>query len=207
MYKVAHYNKVNREQIISFMKEIPLAMLCGITDEYPVATQIPVEVTEDGDKLILGGHMMKNTDHHRAFLKNDHVLALFTSPHAYINANWYSDPAGGSTVNYITVHAKGRITFLDDAGTYEAVKKITEKYIGHNTPASFENISDEYKASHIKAISGFTIEIEHLDAVWKLSQNKPEHDRLHIMEQLEKRNQNGDRFIAAKMKEVSSHES
>lgn len=201
MYKMPYYTEHDREMILDFMKEHSFAVVTGIGNEYPVATQLPLEIIEEDDQLFFTGHLMRKTDHHLAFEKNDHVLVIFHSPHAYIDANWYSDPAQGSTVNYMSVHAKGVISFLDEAATTSAVEKITDKYIGKGTPASFENISAEYINSMVKAIVGFRIEVTSLQNVFKLSQNRNAVDQASIVEQLINRKRPGDIFIAKKMKE------
>ena len=204
MYKVSHYTEKDKVKLIAFAKENPFAFVTGVGDIYPVTTQLPLEITEEENKIIFSGHMMRKTDHHLAFEKNNNVLIAFYSPHAFINAAWYKKPAAGSTINYITVQAKGKIQFLDEAGTYAAVKQITEKYIGPNTSASFENISEEYKQAMVKAIAGFRIEVENMEGVFKLSQNMHAADQKSIINHLEKRATPGDIFIARKMKELSA---
>ena len=202
MYKVSHYTEKDKVKLIAFAKENPFAFVTGIGDIYPVTTQLPLEITEEENKIIFSGHMMRKTDHHIAFENNNNVLVAFYSPHAYVDANRYENPAVGSTVNYITVQAKGKILFLDEAGTYAAVKQITEKYIGPNTSASFENISEEYKQAMVKAIAGFRIEAESIEGVFKLNQERST-DQQNIIKELETRGTAGDKYVAKKMKELS----
>ncbi|RYY71433.1 MAG: hypothetical protein EOO13_03130 [Chitinophagaceae bacterium] len=200
MYKMPYYTEHDRELILDFMRQHSFAFVTGLGAEYPVATQLPLEIIEKGEQLFLTGHLMRKTDHHLAFEKNNQVLVVFHSPHAYINANWYTEPAGGSTVNYMSVHARGIISFVDAAGTENEVKKITDKYIGKGTPASFENISREYIDAMVKAIAGFQIEVNSLQNVFKLSQNRTAIDQENIITELERRGNPGDAFIAQKMR-------
>ena len=195
-----YYTEHDRETILAFMQQHNFAMVAGVGNDHPVATQLPLEIIEEGEKLFLSGHMMRKTDHHLAFEKNNQVLVVFHSPHAYIDANWYTEPAGGSTVNYMSVHAKGIIHLLDEAGTRAAVEEVTNRHIGKGTPASFENISEEYIAAMVKAIAGFRIEVTALQNVFKLSQNRTPVDQANIVAELEKRARPGDLFIADKMK-------
>ena len=202
MYKVSHYTEKDKTKLLSFARENSFAFVTGIGDVYPVTTQLPLEITEEENKIIFSGHMMRKTDHHLAFEKNNNVLVTFHSPHAFINATWYEIPAVGSTINYITVQAKCRIRFMDDEGTYAAVKQITEKYVGPNTPSSFENISEEYKQAMVKAIAGFIIEVDSIEGVFKLSQDR--HTDYHnIINELERRGTPGDKYIAQEMKKFS----
>lgn len=201
MYKMPYYTGHDKQLLLHFMKEHNFAFVNGIGNEYPVATQLPLEIIEEGDQIFFSGHLMRKTDHHLAFEKNNKVLVVFHSPHSYINANWYTEPAGGSTVNYMSVHAQGIIYFLDETGTRAAVEEVTNRHIGKGTPASFENISEEYIASMVKAIVGFRIEVTSLQNVFKLSQNKTAVDHANIIKQLQERAKPGDIFIANKMKE------
>lgn len=192
MYDISYFKEKEKAEIIAFMKENSFAIITGMGENFPVATQIPLEVEEKDGKLFLHGHIMKKTDHHLAFEKNNNVLVLFTGPHCYVSASWYNNPQTASTWNYMTVHAKGKIIFTDDDGTYEAVKSITNKYEGTATKAAFNNMPKEYVLPLIKAIVGFSIEIEKLENVFKLSQNKKQDEQLNIITQLRARNSNYD---------------
>ena len=51
------------------MRNHPFVFLAGVDAENkPVATQVPVFIDERDGKLYLSGHMMKQTDHQKAFL-------------------------------------------------------------------------------------------------------------------------------------------
>ncbi len=187
MYKLPHFTEKDTDKVIAFMKENAFAIITGLGEQYPVATHIPLEVVvEANDKIILCGHIMKNSDHHKAFVENSNVLVIFNGPHCYVSASWYNNPQSASTWNYMTVHAKGNIVFTDDAGTYAAIKAVTNKYEGTATAAAFHAMSKEYIDQMLKAIIGFTIEVEKLDNVFKLSQNKTHAEQINIIEQLKK---------------------
>lgn len=192
MYDISYFKEKEKAEIIAFMKKNSFAIITGMGENFPVATQIPLEVEEKDGKLFLHGHIMKKTDHHIAFQKNNNVLVLFTGPHCYVSASWYNNAQTASTWNYMTVHAKGKIIFTDDDGTYEAVKSITNKYEGTATKAAFNNMPKEYVLPLIKAIVGFSLEIEKLENVFKLSQNKKYDEQLNIITQLRARNSNYD---------------
>ena len=187
MYKLPHFTENDPDKVIAFMKENTFAIVTGLGEQYPVATHIPLEVVVEADgKIVLCGHVMKNSDHHKAFVKNSNVLVIFNGPHCYVSASWYNNPQSASTWNYMTVHAKGNIVFTDDAGTYAAIKEVTNKYEGTATAAAFDTMPKEYIDQMLKAIIGFTIEVEKLDNVFKLSQNKSETEQINIIEQLKK---------------------
>ena len=115
MYNLPYYKERNEEVIKQFIADNPFAFLSGCDAENkPVATQVPVFMVEEEGKKILQGHIMKGTDHYKAFLQNQNVLVVFTGPHSYVSATWYSDPHIASTWNYLSVHARGIIRYLDE---------------------------------------------------------------------------------------------
>ena len=196
MYNISYFTEPDRELIIAFMKEYSFAMVTGIGENYPVATQLPLEIEEKDGSIFLKGHLMRKTDHHLAFEKNNNVLVLFTGPHCYVSAAWYNNPNTASTWNYMTVHARGKIIFTDEKGTYEAVKSVTNKYEGTETKAAFNNMPQEYIKPILKAIVGFSIEVETIENVFKLSQNKTIKEKQNIIDHLTKRNEKDDLMIA-----------
>jgi transcriptional regulator len=200
MYKLSHFTETDQDAVIAFMKENSFAIITAIGETYPVATQVPlfIDINEEG-KIFLTGHIMRKTDHHKAFEKNENVLVLFTGPHTYVSASWYTTPQTASTWNYMTVHAKGKITLLDEAATYEAIKNITEKYEGKETAAAFHKMDDDYIAAMLKAIIAFSIEVESMENVFKLSQNRDEESKKNIIEALQQRPDDNSKMIAAEM--------
>lgn len=203
MYKLAHFIEKDTDKVMAFMKENAFAMVTGFGEKYPVATQVPLEIEQKDGKLFLHGHFMRKTDHHLAFEKNDNVLVLFTGPHCYVSASWYNNPQSASTWNYMTVQAKGKITFTDDAGTYEAIRFVTNKYEGADTAAAFNKMPKAYVMPLLKAIVGFCITIESFENVFKLSQNKTTSEQINIIAQLNKSGDEQAIKIAAEMVKIN----
>lgn len=205
MYKLSYFTEEDAGRVFAFMRENPFAIIAGTGENYPVATHVPLDIRKvDGD-IILTGHMMRNTDHHKAFLNNDHVLVIFNGPHCYVSASWYNNPAVASTWNYMTVHAKGRITFTDEAGTVDIIRNITNAYEDTGSTASFSALPAGYVDRLVKAITGFTIRVASFDNVFKLSQNHEEGTRRSIIKNLREREDESGKKIAAEMEKRITH--
>ena len=215
MYNLPYFKEKDEEVVKQFIREHPFAYLSGCDAENkPVATQIPVFIDEKDarpddpvgrGKLFLTGHIMRNTDHHKAFIQNPNVLAVFTSPHTYVSATWYDDPSQASTWNYISVHARGTIRFGDEAELINVLKRLTLHYENNNRDSStvFDNLTEEYRNPLMKAIVAFEIEVTEIDNVFKLSQNRDEKSYHNIIQKLEEQGGDGI-FIAAEMKKRTS---
>ena len=202
MYNFKYYTETDDELLFNFMQQNSFAILSGVGNNMAVATQIPFQITKDAEgKIILSGHMMRKTDHHLAFEKNDQALVIFTGPHCYISASWYTNPQMASTWNYMSIHARGALKFTDEIGTIDAIKKLTEQYEGKESAGSFSQMPDGYVEAMVKAIVGFTIEVQSLQNIFKLSQNRDLISQQNIIKQLF---QKGDHQSVAIAKEMQS---
>jgi len=202
MYNLPYFKEKDIAVVKQFMHQNPFAILMGCNvNNQPVATQVPLLLQEKDDKIILYGHIQRKTDHHLAFEQNPHVLALFTGPHAYVSATLYTDKQTASTWNYITVHAKGVLKFLDNEALLDILSKTTARFENDkNSPSLVEKMPVEYVAKMMNAIIAFEIEITHLDNVFKLSQNRDKETYNNIISQLN--NQGGEAAkIANEMQE------
>ena len=128
MYKLPYFTETDEEKVFEFMQKNTFSLITGIYKDFPVATHVPLEVKRKNGKIIFTGHIMKGTDHHKAFLENENVLVIFSGPHCYVSASWYVKKNVASTWNYMDVHAKGKIRFTDEEETKKIIEDITNKY-------------------------------------------------------------------------------
>jgi transcriptional regulator len=206
MYKLPYFTEDDPAKVIAFMKENLFAVVTGTGEQYPVASHLPLEIIEkENGRLAFAGHLMKNTDHHKAFLANNKVLVIFNGPHTHVSASWYVNPNVASTWNYMTVHAKGKIGFNDEAATYDAVKRLTERYEPADSPAAFDKLPEAYVSRLIPAIVAFEIEVESLENVFKLSQNHDRETRKSIAAHLQQKEGEGAQRIAKEIIDRLDH--
>jgi transcriptional regulator len=194
MYNLPYFKEGDHQIVLEFIHQHPFAFICGCDENNkPVATQIPVFIEERDGKLFLSGHMMKQTDHHKAFEKNQNVLCVFTGHHTYVSATWYSNPNQASTWNYMSVHVKGQMKFLDEGTLIEVLKKTSLHFENGNKQSStvYENLPEDYRNRLIKAIVAFEVEVESIDNVFKLSQNRDKESYQHIIEKLNEQDADG----------------
>lgn len=186
MYSLPYFKAENREEVIRFLHAHSFVMLCGCdSNGNPVATQVPVLIREKDGQIALEGHVMKDTDHHKAFVQHPNVLAVFVGPQTYVSASWYSEPRQASTWNYQSVHARGRIRFLDEDDLRRILDETTARYEeNESSPSLFKHLTDDYINGLIKAIVGFEMKVDTIENVFKLSQNRDEKSFYNIMDKL-----------------------
>lgn len=201
MYDLPYHKEKNENTVKEFIDKYPFAFLTGCDQENkPVATQVPVFIEEKEGRKILRGHIMRKTDHHKAFIQNKNVLVVFTGHHTYVSGTWYSNPHTPSTWNYMSVQIKGVISFLDDEALIDVLRMTTLHFENnnHKSETIYDNLPSDYTQKLMKAIVAFEIEVKEIDTVFKLSQDRDAKSYENIIKRLKKQDEAG-KVIAAEM--------
>lgn len=188
MYHFSYFKEKDKQTILDFIEENPFAFVTGsYLSGQQVATQIPILLEERNGELFLQGHMMRNTDHHKAFVENPNALIVFTGPSCYVSASWYSNPQIGSTWNYMSVHVSGQVNFMTNEALIAFMRKLTLKFEKGNTQSLtfYDNLPEQFLSKMMPAIVGFEIKVEKLENVFKLSQNRDEISYNNIISKLQ----------------------
>ena len=201
MYNIPYFKANNQDEVLDFMKANPFVTICGVdANGFPVATQVPVLIKVENEKITISGHVMRKQEHSNAFELNKKVLVIFSAPSAFVSANWYTEKNMGSTWNYQAVHAKGQLEIKDEAHLRTLLTDLTLHFEkDSNAPTQVKNLSDAYMEQNMKAIYSFDIVVQDLQHVFKLSQNRNEASHANIQAELEK----GDaacKYMAAAMR-------
>jgi transcriptional regulator len=193
MYNFSYFKENDKKRILDFIEENPFAFLTGSNlVGAQVATQIPIIFEERNGELFLQGHIMRNTDHHKAFVENPNALVVFTGPSTYVSASWYSNPQMGSTWNYMSVHISGQMNFMSSDQLIQLMRKFTLKFEKGNTESLtiYDNLPEKYLSKMMPAITGFEIKADKTENVFKLSQNRDEKSYLNIISKLKEQGGN-----------------
>jgi transcriptional regulator len=202
MYNFSYFKEKDKQTILDFIEENPFAFITGsFLSGEQVASQIPVLLEERNGELFLQGHIMRNTDHHKAFVENPNALLVFTGPSCYVSASWYSNPQIGSTWNYMSVHVGGQVNFMTNDELKAFMRKLTLKFEKGNTQSLtfYDNLPDQFLDKMMPAIVGFEIKADKIENVFKLSQNRDEKSYNNIISILDEQGGNS-ALIALEMK-------
>jgi transcriptional regulator len=201
MYNLPRHKENDKLVINEFIGQYPFAFLTGCDIENrPIATQVPLFIENKDGRKILRGHIMKDTDHHKAFSHNENVLAVFTGKHTYVSGTWYSNPNTASTWNYMSVHVKGIVRFLNSDELVDILRMTSLYFEGKNQQSTtvFDNLPLAFKQKALGLIVGFEIEINEIDTVFKLSQDRDAESYQNIIMKLKEQDESG-RVIAQEM--------
>ena len=181
MYVPDHFREDRPEVLHDAVRRIGFATLVTQGLE---ANHLPM-LLQDG---VLRGHVARANPVWKAGPGD--ALAIFLGPHAYVSPSWYPSKAETGkavpTWNYIAVHARGRMRWIDDAEWLRAhVGQLSATHeAGRDVPWMISDAPAGYIDSMLRGIVGFELSIQMLEGKWKLSQNRDEADRAGTREGL-----------------------
>lgn len=186
MYIHKLYREENREKIFEFLRQNDFATLVAYDGEKPVASHLLMEIVEDGEQLFVNGHMSKANPLWRTLETNPDVLVIFQGPHTYISATWY-DHINVPTWNYQSVHVYGKSRLIQEhVEAYGLLKRLIDRH-EPNSAYKLETLPQDFVLKEMKGIMAFQIEVNRIEANYKLSQNRDDVNYRRVVAHLEER--------------------
>lgn len=199
MYIPKLFREEDRDRIFEFLRNNNFPALISNDGEKLIATHIPVEVTttENGEWTIFG-HMSRANPQWKSF-NGQELLLIFQGPHTYISARWYNH-VNVPTWNYTILHVYGKSRELHDGELYSLLSRLVQKHESE-TDYRLESLPQDFVQREMKGVYGFAIEVQSIDAGYKLSQNRNDEDHQNIVDELDKRMDDDSKAIAKVMRE------
>jgi transcriptional regulator len=192
MYIPQHFQAPDLMTMHALMAAKPLATLVTLHSGHMDANHIPLhfepQASPNGS---LQGHIAKANPMYAQADGEIDALAIFHGPDSYVSPNWYPvKQEHGKVVptwNYIVVHARGKLRFIDDLIWIRAqLDNLTASQEATFTPPwKPEDAPAEYIDRMMAAIVGIEIAIETLEGKWKMSQNQSAQNRQGVITGLE----------------------
>ncbi len=186
MYLPKAFHETDQSRAYAIIQRYGFASLVSVVDDAPFISHIPLqlEIPQDGSddsqpNARLLGHFALANPHVEILRQHAQVLCIFQGPHAYVSPSWYTS-GGVPTWNYALVHVSGSARLIEERSAKRAiVEQLTEQY---ERPREQPWVPD-YSESMLDAIVGVEIEIDEINAKFKLSQNKSQADHDAVAEQ------------------------
>lgn len=184
MYIPKMFKVTNMDEILDFVQANSFGTMVTTEQGKPIATHLPFGISKKGDDYYLTGHIAYGNPQWKTFETCEGVLVMFQGPHAYVSSSWYSHE-NVPTWNYQAVHMYGKASILEKEELIEELTGMLEKY-EHNreNPILWNKLSPKLLETQLKAIVGFKIKVEDIQAAYKLSQNRNETDYKNIIDKL-----------------------
>lgn len=202
MYIPKYYRLTDRDEIGALLTSSPFGTLVAVDGGAPIAVHMPFEWREEGERLILEGHVSRGNRIWRVAPDNGEVLVMFQGPHAYISSSWYEDP-NVPTWNYLAAHVYGSCCVLTDDQLAVAMRQLLNHYeAGRPQGRTWEALGDAFLEREMRGIVGLRIEVSRIEAAKKMSQNRNAADFAHIIEKLEESGRAEEQAVADIMRQV-----
>jgi transcriptional regulator len=152
------------------------------------ANHLPMLLQDAEGGQVLRGHVARANPVWKT--GEGQALAIFLGPHAYVSPSWYPSKAETGkavpTWNYITVHARGVIRWIDDTDWLRAhVGQLSAAHeAGRDVPWMISDAPARYIDGMLRAIIGYELSVKTLEGKRKCSQNRDEPDHAGAREGL-----------------------
>jgi len=208
MHPTPAFRYDDRAEALAFVAAHPFATVAVNGEQGPVTALVPLVIDIKSQALL--GHVARVNPFWKAAQQSrNKAAAIFLGADAYISPSSYpSKQDHGKAVptwNYMAVEIRGQISVETQAeAMLPYLTALTDKMESHrDLPWQVSDAPDEYIAKLSQAIVGFSLTIEDITYVRKLSQNKPDKDKQGVITSLEISNKYEERLVAHEMKQDS----
>jgi transcriptional regulator len=191
VYNPSAFREARPEILAAALAAHPLAALVTMGSQGLDASHIPlIYHPTEGGTGVLRGHMARANPQWQQYTQGTEALAIFSGPQHYVTPAWYpSKQEHGKVVptwNYLVVHARGPLSFQQEpTWLLENVQSLTDTHeSSRNAPWHVMDAPSDYIDNMLSAIVGLEMKIARLEGKWKVSQNRPEFDRVGVVDGL-----------------------
>ena len=124
MYLPKHFEITDKTLLFDLMQQFSFATLVSIHEGLPFATHMPFTIKPEQNKIT--SHIARANPQWSSFHENKEVLVIFQGDHSFISPSWYDKHPSVPTWNYMSVHAYGKLTIIEES---EAVKKLLHELV------------------------------------------------------------------------------
>ena len=198
MYVPKHFEEPDLSVLHGLIRAHPLGTWVTQGDGELIANHVPFLLDPARGRYgTLLGHVARSNRVWRSFSTAVASVVVFQGAEAYVTPSWYpSKRVSGEVVptwNYAVVHAHGIPRVIQDGNwLLDLVTRLTDVHEScREIPWKVADAPRDFIDRLIQAVVGIEIPVERLVGKWKVSQNRPESDRLGVATGLEARG--GDR--------------
>jgi transcriptional regulator len=180
------FRKTDAARNITFARQRGFGVLTMNGEAMPLAAHIPFLLSEDGTTL--EGHLARSNPILHALKDGaQRALMVVSGPDAYISPDWYETPDQVPTWNYVAVHLTGDLERRPAEELLLHLNRLSAFFEARLRPKPVwltSKVDPAALARLLRMIVPVKLQINTIDATWKLAQNKDETARLAAAEGL-----------------------
>lgn len=196
MYIPKNFAFNDQEQLLEFLKANSFGLIVnGDAQMTPIATHLPFTVEHASERLVLKSHFAKANNQWKS-IEEKRVLVVFSGPHAYISPKNYEKTESVPTWNYVSVHVYGTVSLIWEREEILDVLTATINFYEKDYNEQWKTLPKEYIDRMVKGIVAFKLDVQEIQVVKKLSQNKTLTEQKRIINDLAGHNDVNDQALA-----------
>lgn len=201
MYIPKDFELKDRELVLAFLEQHPFGSLAvNGRDGIPAIVHIPFTCEFANPVKYLEFHVAMENTIVSAISEADRGKMVILGVHGYISSSVYTH-VNVPTYNYESVHVSGKIEQLTQSELKGHLTKLVDSFeANRENKLQMSQWPTDLINSYMQEIVGYRIEIQELEAAFKLSQNRNEVDFNRIIADLNTGNSN-DQQLAEAMKQ------
>lgn len=181
MYTPPKFKVEDPAVIETFIRENPFGLLLSCSDGEIHDTHTPFLMKED---RTLTGHIAKANPQWKDWETDKRVKVIFTGPHTYISPGYYATDFNVPTWNYTAISVTGTLSIMEEESQ---VLAFLDELVAQNESGDPAWKLDREDERYLKLLAGivvFSISPTHIEASFKLNQNKSREDQESVVKAL-----------------------
>ena len=197
MYSPSAFSITDPSVIRAFLQQNSFGILVSRDGEHLHDTHTPLLISED--LRLISGHISRANRQWQSWADYPSVKIIFHGPHSYISPRFYKSEFNVPTWNYSAISIDGKIKIIEDRQS--SIQILQDLISKHEGPSGWKlNLEDERYIKLFDAVVCFSIEVDKIDAKFKLNQNKSDEDKQSVISHLLESSYSIDHQIAELMK-------
>lgn len=191
-------------ELEALLAELRLGCLVTV-DEGQGLTATHLPFVYDAARRTFCGHVSREN---RQWSRGDGTgLVIFQTVEAYVSPNWYPAKREHGRVvptwNYEAVHVHGRIAWdASEDWLLAHLAALTDRFeAGESEPWRITDAPEDFIRRLAAQVVGVEVQVERVEAIRKLSQNRAEADRRGVVAGLSASPRGGDRATAERIRQ------
>lgn len=179
--------KTEDETAWDYVRTRGFGSIVAVDGGSPVASQVPLLVTGQAGSRRIEFHLARANPMHEIIARFPRVLVIVSGPDAYISPDWYTSAEQVPTWNYLAAHITGTAKPMPPEQAHahvEAMSLAFEARLAPKKPWSTSKMTEKKRDAMLRAIVPIALDVEHIEASTKLSQNKTRTDRMEAARML-----------------------
>ncbi|MNJ85912.1 Protease synthase and sporulation protein PAI 2 [compost metagenome] len=202
MYIPTEFEFTDQKLILEFLQQHPFGTLAvNGTEGFPVLVHIPFTCHFGPEKNYLEFHVASENEIVAAIQTLSQGTLIVQGAHGYISSSVYTH-TNVPTYNYQAVHVSGKLETLDSSGLRNHLAQLVDTFEAkRENKLHINQWPANLIESYMNEIVGYCMELNQVEAAFKLSQNRNEVDFQRILDDLSTGNEE-EKQLAEVMKQT-----